>query len=114
MGQTTGRLHIGYLEVVAQVAVGVLVVVSIGKVTELLAKAFATGIVLAGLAIAVAAPISKTLCNVLEFAVVGEHRAAFAHGDVMSRVKAQCGNVPKGAHHLTTVGCDQRISAFFN
>ena len=46
--------------------------------------------------------------------MIGKYRTAFAHGDVVRRVKAQCCNVAKGAHHLATVGSAQRIAAVFN
>ena len=113
LGQSTGCLHIGDFKVVAQVAVGVFVVVAIRQVTQLLAKAFAAGVVFAGLAKAIAAPVAKALGDGFEFVVVSKDRTAFTHGDVVGRVKAQCGNVPKGANHLAAVGGTQRIAAVF-
>ena len=35
---------------------------------------------------------------------IGKYRTAFAHGDVVRRVKAQRCNVAKGAYYLATVG----------
>ena len=81
--QAAGGLHVGDLEVAAQVAVGVLVVVAMGQVPSCWSKAFATGVVLAGCAVAVTAPVAEALGDGLQFVVVGEHRAAFAHGDVV-------------------------------
>jgi len=112
--QATGGLHVGDFEVVAQVAVGVLVVIAFRQIAQLLAKALAAGVVLARLAVAVAAPVTKALGNRLEFLVVGKHGAAFPHGDVVGRVKAQGGNVSKGAHHLAAVGGAQRVAAVFH
>ena len=40
--------------------------------------------------------------------MIGKYRTAFAHGDVVRRVKAQRCNVAKGAYHLATVGVAQR------
>ena len=114
LGQAAGGLHVGDLEVVAQVAVGVFVVVTVGQVPQLLAKTFAAGVVLAGLAITVPAPVTKALGDGFEIVVVGEHRTTFAHGDVVRRVKAQGADVAKGADHLATVGGAQRIAAVFD
>ena len=54
-----GRLHVGELQVVADVRVGVLVVVAVGQVAELPVEALAAGVVLARLAPAVAAPVAE-------------------------------------------------------
>jgi hypothetical protein len=103
LGQATGGLHVANLEVVAQMAIGVFVVVAEGQLAQLLAEAFVAGIVLAGLAVAITSPVSEALGNGLELFVIGKYRTALAHGDVVRRVKAQRGNVAKGAHHLTAV-----------
>ena len=57
--QRAGGLHVGDLEVVAEVGVGVLVVVAVGQVAQLPAEALAAGVVLAGRAVAVAAPVAE-------------------------------------------------------
>ena len=54
-----GRLHVGHLQVVADVAVDVLVVVAERQRAELLAEALAAGVVLAAGAVAVAAPVAE-------------------------------------------------------
>lgn len=46
--------------------------------------------------------------------MIGEHCTALTHGDVVRGVKAQGGNVTKGAHHLAAVGGAQSIAAVFN
>ena len=51
-------LHVGDLQIVAEVAVGVLVVVAHRQVAELPAEALAAGVVLARRALAVAAPVA--------------------------------------------------------
>ena len=48
LGQAACGLHVGDLEVVAQVALGVFVVVASGQAAQLPVKAFAAGVVLAG------------------------------------------------------------------
>ncbi|MNH27751.1 hypothetical protein D3C79_878740 [compost metagenome] len=57
--QCTGGLHVSDLEVVAQVRVGVLVIVALRQVTQLPAKTLAAGVVLARTAIAVAPPVTE-------------------------------------------------------
>lgn len=111
--QPAGGLHVGDLEVVAQMAVGVFVVVAVWQGAQFPAKALVAGVVAPGRAVAVAAPVAHALGNGFELAVVGEHRPAFAHGDVVRGVKAQGGDVAKGAHHLAAVGAAQGIAAVF-
>ncbi|MNN85955.1 hypothetical protein D3C81_2032990 [compost metagenome] len=57
--QRAGGLHVGDLQVVAQVRVGVLVIVALRQVTQLPAKTLAAGVVLARTAIAVAPPVTE-------------------------------------------------------
>ena len=52
-------LHVGGLEVVADVRIGVLVVVAAGQVAQLPVESLAAGIVVAGIAPAVAAPVAE-------------------------------------------------------
>lgn len=54
-----GGLHVGDLEVIAKVAVDVLVVVALGQLAELTVKAVAAEVILAGGADAVAAPVAE-------------------------------------------------------
>ena len=56
-------MHVGNFQVVAKMAVGVLMVIAFGQLAKLLAKAFTTGVIFAGGAVAVAAPVSKALSN---------------------------------------------------
>ena len=60
LGQAAGGLHVGDLEVVAGVGVGVLVVVAGGQAAELPGEAFLAGVVLAGGAEAVPAPVATS------------------------------------------------------
>ena len=52
-------LHIGEFQVVADVRVGVLVIVAAGQLAELPVETLAAGVVLAGFAPAVAAPVAE-------------------------------------------------------
>ena len=110
----TGCLHVGDLQVVADMAVGVLVIVAVGQVTELPAKALAAGVVASARAVAVATPVAKALGNHLEFGVVGEYRPALAHGDVMGWVETQGADVAKGADMAPVPGAPQGIAAVFD
>ena len=96
--QRAGGLHIGDLEVVAKVRIGVLVIVAMWQVAQLLAEALAAGVVLAWLAVAVPTPVTDRFDDLAQLVVVGEHCAAFAHGDVVGGVKAQCADVAEGAN----------------
>ena len=86
-----GRLHVGRLEVVAEVAVHVLVVVAVRQTAELLAEAFAAGVVLPAGAVAVTAPVTDRPGDAGQLLVVGEHHPALARRDVMRRVEGQGG-----------------------
>jgi len=93
-----GGLRVQGLQVVAEVAVDVFVVVTLRQFAELPLESFAAGIVLAGGAPAVAAPVSEG------FGVAFEGRAAddidgsaFAHGEVMGRVVGLGGEVSESA-----------------
>ena len=83
LGQAACGLHVGDLEVVA-----------LGQAAQLPAKAFAADVVLAGRATTVAAPVTKAFGDDLQLVVIGEYRTAFAHGDVVRRVKAQLCKIP--------------------
>ncbi len=112
--QGAGGLHVADLEVVAEMAIGVFVVVALRQIAQLPAKTLAAGIVLAGRAVTVAAPVAERFGDTLEFVVAGEYGTALAHGDVVGRVKAQGADVAKGADQLAIVGGAQRVAAVFD
>ena len=74
--QPQGGLHVGGLQVVADVAVDVLVVVAGRKVAELPLEALVAGVVLARLAVAVPAPVTEGLDLLLDERGLDEDRAA--------------------------------------
>ena len=88
------RLHVRRLEVVADVAVDVLVVVAVGQGPELLREALAAGVVLAAGAVAVPAPVTHGPGDARQLLVVGDDHAALAHGDVVRRVEGRGRDVP--------------------
>ena len=89
-------------------------IVAAGQLAQLPVEALAAGVVLARLAPAVAAPVAEGFDEGLEQRVVGEHRAAFAHGDVVRGIKADRGEVAEGADHLAVVRCAQGVAAVFD
>lgn len=109
--QTAGGLHVGDLEVVAEVGVDVFVIVALRQGAELLAESLATGIVTAGGTVAVAAPVAEGFGNGPQLAIVGEHRTALAHSDVVRGVEAEGGDVAQGANHPAIEGGAKCVTA---
>src|ERR1035437_1541340 len=97
LGTADGRLHVRGLEVVAEVAVDVLVVVAVGQAAELLGEALAAGVVLAAGAVAVATPVADGPGDPGQLVVIGDNHAALAGGDVVRRIERQGGHVAEGA-----------------
>ena len=110
LGAADGGLHVGDLEVVTDVAVDVFVVVAMGQRAELLAEAFAAGVVLASGAVAVAAPVAKAAGDAGQLVVVGEHRPALAHGDVVGGVEAEGAKVAEGTGVATVVTAAEGVA----
>ena len=90
------RLHVGRLEVEAQVAVDVLVVVTHGELAELARKALAAGIVDSAHAPAFASPVTERLHVLVKFVVVGIDGAAFTHGHVVRRIEGARADIADG------------------
>ena len=109
--KATCGLHVGDLEVVAKMTVGVLVVVALRQITQLPAKALTASVVFAWHAIAVTPPVAEALRNGFELVIVSENRAALTHGDMVCRIETQGCDVAKGANHLTAIGGAQGIAA---
>src|SRR5262249_60930814 len=76
-----GRLHIGDLQVVADVREDVLVVIAEREVAELAREALPAPVVLTRRAPAVATPVAARLDQDLELGPVREHGSALAHRD---------------------------------
>ena len=93
-----GGLGIERLEVEAQVAVSVLVVVALRQLSELPFEALVAGVVDAARTPTVAAPVAEAFGDHLELLSAHDvHRAALAHGEVMGRVEALGADVAPGA-----------------
>ena len=111
--QRTGRLHIGDLEVVAQVRVGIFVVIAERQGAQLLSKAFAAGVVTARPTVAITAPIAERLDDGAQVFILGKDHAAFTHGDVVRRVETAGGDVAEGTDVLAFVTRAECIAAIF-
>ena len=83
-----GCLGVERLEVVAEVAVDIFVIVALRQLAELPTEAFAAGVVFAGGAPAVATPVAETLGVSFERWVLDDiHRAPLAHREVVRGVE---------------------------
>ena len=95
---TDGGLGIERLEIVAEVAVDVFVIVALRQLAELPTEAFAAGVVFAGGAPAVATPVAEALGVGFEWRMLDDiHRAPLAHREVMRRVEGLGGDVAPNA-----------------
>src|ERR1017187_2164740 len=89
-------------------------VIPAGQLSELPFVALAAGVLLPGIAPAVAAPVAKRLNEHLQIGLVGQHRSAFAHGDMVRRVEADSGDIAKRAHLAPLPRRPERIAAILN
>ena len=105
-----GRLHVGHLEIVADMRVHVLVVVAKGQRAKLLGKTLAAGIVLAAGAIAIPPPIPETPGDAREVFVRHRHRPAFPHRDVVGWVKAKGGQVAESCREPVLIAAAQGVT----
>ncbi len=113
-----GCLWVEGLEVVAEVAVDVFVVVALGEFAELPLEALAAGVVFSGRAPAVSAPVAEGLGVGFEAGAADDiDSAAFAHGEVVGRVVTLGGDVAEstgvgGELTVADVGVGLRPLAF--
>src|SRR5687768_5279706 len=90
--------------------IGVLVIVSFGKLAELPAESLAAGVVFARRAVAITPPIAKRFGDDFELVIVREHRPTLAHRNVMRGIKAERAQVTEGADEPPTVRCTQSVA----
>ena len=105
------RLHVGRLEIVAQLGIGVLVIVAMRQVAQLPVEPLAARVVLARFAPAVASPVPHRLGDPLERGRGRQHTAALAHGDVVRGIKAHGRQLAEGSYRLAVVGGAERVAA---
>src|SRR6185312_13556490 len=108
-----GGLHVERLEIVAQVAVDVLVVVALGQRAEAPAEPLAAGVVLPRGAPAIAAPIAERLGDAAQAAGAGEHGAPFAHRQVVRRIKTLRRQMAERAGAAPAILASQCVAVVF-
>ncbi len=81
---------------------------------ELPVKALAAGVVHAGLAPAVAAPVAEALNEYLERGLIGQHSAALPHGDMVRGVEAHRSDVAEGADLLALPRGPERVAGILD
>ena len=91
------RLHIGDLQVVAKVAVYILMIIPLGQLAELTVEAVMAEVVLSGGADAVPAPVPVAQDQPVQLGIVGVDTAALPHGHVVGRIEAGGADVAPGA-----------------
>ena len=96
LGAAYCRLHICCLQVVAKMGVNIFVVISVRKSSMLPCEPPSAGIVLAGCAPAVTAPVAHGQHNLFQELVIGIDRSAFARCHVMWWIEAGGGDVAEG------------------
>src|SRR5271166_1001243 len=94
--------------------VGVFVVVAARQASQLPVETLAAGVFFAGIAPAIAAPVAERLDKYLQIGLVGEHRSAFTHGDMVRGVEADSGNVAKRAYVASLPCGTKRIAAILD
>ena len=108
------RLHVGHLQVVADVAVHVLVIVSGRQRSELLAEPGTAGIALAARAVAVPAPVAEGAGDAAQLFVVGHDAATFAHGDVVRGIERHGAEMTERAGQPAAIPGAQRVAIVFD
>jgi len=83
--------------------VDVLVVIALRQVPELPFESLKARVVMPGLAIAVASPVTERLDLLANERRLDEDRAALSRGDVVRRVEAHRGRVSEAARALTII-----------
>src|SRR5579863_7530316 len=109
-----GRLHVERLEIVAKMAVGVLVVVAVRQITELPAEPLAAGVVSPRRAPTIAPPIAKRFGDPPQSAAAGEHSAPFSHRQMVRGIEAFRGQVSERAGLLSAIKTPQRVAIVFD
>ena len=108
---TNRGLRVKWLQVVAEVRINVFVIVAFRQFAKLPAETLVAGVVLAAGAPAVAAPVAETLDKHFQFHVAHDvHRAAFAHREVMRRIKTLRGQIAERAGESAVVTAAERIA----
>ncbi len=111
--QADGGLQIRRLQVVSQVRVDVFVVVAGRQIAQLPTEALAAGVVLAGVAPAVAAPVANGAGGFLEPRMIDDNAAPFAHGHVVGGIETERGHIAEGAGEFAVEGRAEGVAVIF-
>jgi len=111
LGDSDCGLHVGRLEVVADVTVNVFVIVTLRQIAQLPFKAAAAGVGFSGIAPAVTPPVAKRLGKFLEGRRLGQHASALTHGDVVRGVETGGCEVAESADAAALISGTDGIAA---
>ena len=106
-----GGLEVGRLEVVADLRVDVLVVVAGRKRAVLLGEPLAAGVVAAGVAPAVPAPVADRLGHAPERGALHQDRAALPGGDLVGGIEGERREVAERPDRAPVVGPAEGVAA---
>ena len=110
LGAADRRLHVRQFQVVADMAVDVLVIEAMRQRPGLLAEPCSAGVVLAASAVTVSPPVAERPGDASQLIVAGHHTAAFTHGDVMRGVEGHGGQMTERAGQPLAVPRPQRVA----
>ncbi len=99
-----GRLHVGGFEIIANVRIDVFVIVAVRQLSQLPVETLAAGILFTRSAPAIPSPVAKGFDQRAQQRLVGQDAPAFAHGDVVSRIKADGREIAEGSDFLSAIG----------
>src|SRR5688572_22354578 len=111
LGDADGGLHIGRLQIVADVRVDVLVIVPVRQITKVPVESLATGVFLSGITPAIASPVTERFDDGLHLRRVREHTPALAHRDMVRWVEAHGGEIAEAADVLPAIGRSECVAA---
>ncbi len=111
LGEADGGLHVGRLQVVANVRVNVLVVGAVRQRSVLAGEALAAGVLGPRLAPAVTAPVAERLDELLQRRPVRQHRATLTEGDLMGGIERERRQVAERPDLPAVPGRAERVAA---
>src|ERR1700712_5904430 len=97
-------LHVSNFQIITDMGIRIFMIITFRQLSQLPRKSFSACIILPRSAITVTPPITKGFSYLLKQVVIGKYRPPFAHGDVVSRVKAERSDIAKRSDHLTVIG----------
>src|SRR5437867_7431419 len=83
------------------------------QLAELPVESFVARVVLTRSAPAIASPITERLNGASYPGITSHDASAFAHGDVVCRVEAKCGDIAKAGGELPAIGRPKGVTVVF-